>query len=171
MFCDFQVFDSREELQQEARRAELLPDTVCLSPGAYHGLVSAVMILIAVLLTCSLLAGFAYRRYWLVMRKNLLADRASSNLSSSYPNTRSSGLSSISIFGAGLQKQFAGFGRGGNFPGFSKDDMDCPVSAPGGPFEDPSEPIYTDPSLFERSRSLRSIAVSPKRRKSPGSDN
>lgn len=25
---------------------------------------------------------------------------------------------------------------------------------------DPSEPIYTDPSLFERSRSLRSIAVS-----------
>lgn len=27
-------------------------------------------------------------------------------------------------------------------------------------FEDPSEPIYTDPSLFERSRSLRSIAYS-----------
>lgn len=27
-------------------------------------------------------------------------------------------------------------------------------------FDDPSEPIYTDPSLFERSRSLRSIAVS-----------
>lgn len=27
-------------------------------------------------------------------------------------------------------------------------------------FEDPSEPIYTDPSLFERSRSLRSIAFS-----------
>lgn len=26
-------------------------------------------------------------------------------------------------------------------------------------FEDPSEPIYTDPSLFERSRSLRSISV------------
>lgn len=27
-------------------------------------------------------------------------------------------------------------------------------------FEDPSEPIYTDPSLFERSRSLRSISLS-----------
>lgn len=27
-------------------------------------------------------------------------------------------------------------------------------------FADPSEPIYTDPSLFERSRSLRSIAYS-----------
>lgn len=27
-------------------------------------------------------------------------------------------------------------------------------------FGDPSEPIYTDPSLFERSRSLRSISLS-----------
>jgi hypothetical protein len=27
-------------------------------------------------------------------------------------------------------------------------------------FDDPSEPIYTDPSLFERSRSLRSLTVS-----------
>ncbi|CAN7976152.1 unnamed protein product [Ixodes persulcatus] len=37
-----------------------------------------------------------------------------------------------------------------------------PVSqfqAPVSKFEDPSEPIYTDPSLFERSRSLRSLTV------------
>jgi len=34
------------------------------------------------------------------------------------------------------------------------------VSGAGKEFEDPSEPIYTDPSLFERSRSLRSIAFS-----------
>lgn len=36
------------------------------------------------------------------------------------------------------------------------------MSKPGKKFQDPSEPIYTDPSLFEleRSRSLRSIAVS-----------
>ncbi len=27
-------------------------------------------------------------------------------------------------------------------------------------FDDPSEPIYTDPSLFERSRSLRSLTIS-----------
>lgn len=30
-----------------------------------------------------------------------------------------------------------------------------------GAFEDPSEPIYTDPSLFERPRSLCSIAAFP----------
>jgi hypothetical protein len=165
------VFDSREELQQEARRAEPAPETVCLSPGEYHGLVSAVFALVAILLTVSLVSGLAYRKYWLVMRKNILVDRASSNISSSYRNTRSSGLSSgISIFGAGLQKQFGGFGRR-NFPSLPKDDVECPGPAPGGPFEDPSEPIYTDPSLFERSRSLRSIAVSQKRRKSPGPQN
>lgn len=103
------------------------------------------------------------------MRKNILADRSSSNISTSYPTTRSSsrGISSISIFGTGLQKQLASFGRTAHFPSFPKPDLDCPMSAPGGPFEDPSEPIYTDPSLFERSRSLRSIAVSSKRRRSP----
>lgn len=168
-----EVFDSREELQQEARKAEYLPETVCLTPGEYHGLITAILALIAVLLTASLIAGLAYRRYWIVMRKNLIADRASS-VSSSYPNTRSSGLSTglsngISIFGTGMSKQFVGFGRSRNFPSFTvKDDLDCPGPAPGGPFEDPSEPIYTDPSLFERSRSLRSIAVTPKRRRSPG---
>ena len=31
-------------------------------------------------------------------------------------------------------------------------------------FQDPSEPIYTEPSLFERSRSLRSVAASDFRR-------
>lgn len=31
-------------------------------------------------------------------------------------------------------------------------------------FQDPSEPIYTEPSLFERSRSLRSMAASDLRR-------
>lgn len=161
-----EVFDSREELQQEARRAEPAPETVCLSPGEYHGLITAVFALVAILLTISLVAGLAYRKYWFVMRKNILADRSSS-MSSSYPATRSSGVSSgISIFGTGIQKQFIGFGRSRNFPGLPKHDVECPGAAPGGPFEDPSEPIYTDPSLFERSRSLRSIAVSPKRRKS-----
>lgn len=167
------MFDSREELQQEARKAEKIPDTVCLTPGEYHGLVSSLLALIAILLTISLIAGLAYRKYWVVMKKNLIADRSSSNFStSSYPNTSRSGLSTgISIFGAGISKPFSGFNSTRNFPILPKEDMDCPGPAPGGPFEDPSEPIYTDPSLFERSRSLRSIAVSPKRRRSPGPKN
>lgn len=81
----------------QARIAEPAPDVVCLRPGEYHGLIGAVFALVAILLTASLLAGLAYRKYWLVMRKNMIADRiASSNFSSapSYPTSRSSaGLS------------------------------------------------------------------------------
>lgn len=140
------------------------PETVCLTKGEYHSLVSAVLALITILITMSLVAGLAYRKYWTVMQKNIVADRASSNMSSSYPNTRSSGLSGITIFGS-LQNSFGTIGRRTrNIPGLpTNEDVDCPVAAPGGPFEDPSEPIYTDPSLFERSRSLRSISVSQKR--------
>lgn len=163
-----EVFESREELQQEARRAIPAPETVCLTKGEYHTLVSAVLALIAVLLTVALVTGFAYRRYWSVMQKNIAADRASSsNLSTSYPNTRSSPVSGFSIFGNTLQKPFPGLGRSArNFPSLTRaEDLECPAPAPGGPFEDPSEPIYTDPSLFERSRSLRSISVTQKRRR------
>lgn len=129
----FQVFESREELQQEARRAVPAPETVCLTKGEYHTMVSAVLALIAILLTISLVAGLAYRRYWSVMQKNISADRSSLNLSSSYPNTRSSPVSSISMFGAGLQKSFTGLGRARNFPSLPKtDDIDCPSASPGG---------------------------------------
>lgn len=161
-----EVFESREELQQEARKALPVEETVCLTNGEYKGLISTVLVLAAVLITISLLVGLAYKKYWLAMRKNIIADRSSTPISTSYPTTRSSGgisgLTGISIFGTGMQKPF--FGRNRNFPGLIKDDLDLQISAPGGPFEDPSEPIYTDPSLFERSRSLRSISVTQKRR-------
>lgn len=168
LFC-FKVFESREELQQEARRALPVEETVCLTNSEYKGLISTVLVLAAILITISLIVGLAYRKYWLVMRKNVLADRASTPISTSYPTTRSSGISGltgISIFGSNFQKPLFGRARS-NFPGIPKDDLECPVAAPGGIFEDPSEPIYTDPSLFERSRSLRSISVSQKRRHSP----
>lgn len=153
IFVDIlKVFESREELQQEARRASPYTETVCLTSGEYHGMLSALMILIVTLVSFAIGSGLAYRRYWRTGQKNLIADRSSPH--SSYPTTtRSSG---ISIFGGVIPKPFQSFGRTRDFP-----DHDCP--APTGMFEDPSEPIYTDPSLFERSRSLRSISVSPKR--------
>lgn len=39
-------------------------------------------------------------------------------------------------------------------------DPELPKTSSARPFDDPSEPIYTDPSLFERSRSLRSTLAS-----------
>lgn len=163
-----EVFESREELQQEARKALPVEETVCLTNGEYKGLISTVLILAAILITISLLVGLAYKKYWLVMRKNVIAERSSTPISTSYPTTTTrssggiSGLTGISMFGTGMQKPF--FGRTRNFPSLVKDDLDLQITTPGGPFEDPSEPIYTDPSLFERSRSLRSISVSQKRR-------
>ncbi|XP_022904639.2 uncharacterized protein [Onthophagus taurus] len=156
-----EVFESREELQMEARKAEPLLQSVCITPSEYQGLISAVFALVIILITVSLCVGCAYRRYWTVMKKNMAVDRSSPHLSASYPTTRNSALSGLSIFGSGFQKSFVGFNRTNIYP---KDDLDCPEPAPGGPFEDPSEPIYTDPSLFERSRSLRSIAISQKQR-------
>ena len=39
-------------------------------------------------------------------------------------------------------------------------EADVPAAPRTRKFDDPSEPIYTDPSLFERSRSMRSVSAS-----------
>lgn len=76
-----------------------------------------------------------------------------------------------SIFGAGLQKPFASSGLQ-RVHDFGNSRNVEPIASPGmGSFEDPSEPIYTDPSLFERSRSLCSISVAQDaRRRSQSND-
>lgn len=109
VLCDFQVFETREELQQEARRAVPLEETVCLTAGEYKGLVGAVMSLATMLLLLAIGAAMVYRRYWSVIKKNISVDRTSTRSTSSYPPTRSSGFSSsISMFSTGLHKPFTG---------------------------------------------------------------
>ena len=157
-----QVFETREELQQEAQRSTPLSETVCITSGEYEGLISAVLALAIILIILLLAFGLAYRRYWTIMKKNRVADRAPSHASTSYPaTTRASAASGMSSL-FGFQRSFPGFSRAR--PNFPDNDTDCLDPTPGGTFEDPSEPIYTDPSLFERSRSLRSISVSDKGR-------
>lgn len=56
-----EVFDSREELQMEARKIIALPETVCLSNGEYHAFISAILILIILLLGLTIAAGWVYR--------------------------------------------------------------------------------------------------------------
>lgn len=59
--------------------------------------------------------------------------------------------STVSIFGAGLQKTFAT----GNLSRICQIPVINPINKSNGSsrsFDDDSEPIYTDPSLFERSR-------------------
>lgn len=126
-----EVFESREEMEQDtfARKVIAPQETVCLAPSEYHGLISAVVLLMILLLSIALIGGLAYRQYWRVFSKNYKLDRTSptsfnpsplhhANISTSAhqfnanrPNLMgniSSGRSSgLSLFNTGLQKTFA----------------------------------------------------------------
>uniref|UniRef100_A0A2C9GRZ8 No mechanoreceptor potential A n=1 Tax=Anopheles arabiensis TaxID=7173 RepID=A0A2C9GRZ8_ANOAR len=181
-----EVFQSREEMQQDtvARKMVAPIESVCLTHAEYYGLISAVILLIILLISITFAAGIVYRSYWKVFIKNRTLDRSSPVNSFSpsalhnaggsqfeasgrahstasrgggagTPHVRTPG---VSLFGSGLQKTFAT----GNLSRMCQIPVMNPLSRAGAPkseFDDPSEPIYTDPSLFERSRSLRSIAV------------
>uniref|UniRef100_A0A8W7P3G9 No mechanoreceptor potential A n=1 Tax=Anopheles coluzzii TaxID=1518534 RepID=A0A8W7P3G9_ANOCL len=185
-FRPLQVFQSREEMQQDtvARKMVAPIESVCLTHAEYYGLISAVILLIILLISITFAAGIVYRSYWKVFIKNRTLDRSSPVNSFSpsalhnaggsqfeasgrahstasrgggagTPHVRTPG---VSLFGSGLQKTFAT----GNLSRMCQIPVMNPLSRTGAPkseFDDPSEPIYTDPSLFERSRSLRSIAV------------
>ncbi|XP_035910357.1 uncharacterized protein LOC118511407 isoform X4 [Anopheles stephensi] len=181
-FRPLQVFQSREEMQQDtvARKMVAPIESVCLTHAEYYGLISAVILLIILLISITFAAGIVYRSYWKVFIKNRTLDRSSpvnsfspsalhnvsgsqfeasgrahSTASRGGPHVRTPG---VSLFGSGLQKTFAT----GNLSRMCQIPVMNPLSRNGAAkseFDDPSEPIYTDPSLFERSRSLRSIAV------------
>ncbi|XP_021699664.1 uncharacterized protein LOC5570873 isoform X9 [Aedes aegypti] len=180
-FHTLQVFQSREEMQQDtvARKMVAPQETVCLTHSEYYGLLSALILLMILLISITFASGLAYRRYWKVFMKNRALDRTSPvnsftpsalhNVSGSQFHASGRGTSSsrgegnirspgLSLFGNGLQKTFAT----GNLSRMCQIPVMNPISRTNGnksEFDDPSEPIYTDPSLFERSRSLRSIAV------------
>ncbi|KXJ78612.1 hypothetical protein RP20_CCG004114 [Aedes albopictus] len=176
-----EVFQSREEMQQDtvARKMVAPQEAVCLTHSEYYGLLSALILLMILLVSITFASGLAYRRYWKVFMKNRALDRTSPvnsftpsalhNVSGSQFHASGRGTSSsrgdgnirspgLSLFGNGLQKTFAT----GNLSRMCQIPVMNPISRNNGnksEFDDPSEPIYTDPSLFERSRSLRSIAV------------
>lgn len=58
-----EVFESREEMQGDLVPRKLISavETVCLTPSEYHGLVSAVILLMILLLSITLVSGLAYR--------------------------------------------------------------------------------------------------------------
>ncbi|TMW40857.1 hypothetical protein DOY81_014063 [Sarcophaga bullata] len=187
-----EVFESREEIENESYPRKLVApvETVCLTPSEYHGLITAIILLMILLLSITLVSGLAYRRYWKTMSKNRLADRHSpihslghsSSLrtherfseighmpsgttspnhtnSSSSNRTANAFRSNVSMFGGSLHKTFAT----GNLARMCQLPVMNPMrsnNTSNGPnqFEDPSEPIYTDPSLFERSRFVQTTA-------------
>lgn len=120
-----EVFESRDEMQIDStvpRKLMSAVQTICLSPSEYHGLISAVILLVIMLLSISLAAGLAYRRYWATMMKNRSVDRSPTssfipstmhsihhNQINSTPNIQgqSHARSNLNLFNGGLQKTFA----------------------------------------------------------------
>lgn len=123
------------------------------------------------------LCFFSIRKYWKIILKNTSYDSYHSNTNSftnhslgreknhaqNYGTHNKSKVnndefneayrssSTVSIFGSGLQKTFAT----GNLSRICQIPVINPINKSNGSsrnFDDDSEPIYTDPSLFERSR-------------------
>ncbi|XP_063626579.1 uncharacterized protein LOC134798165 isoform X4 [Cydia splendana] len=151
-----EVFDNRNELLEENG-----PDSspvvaavgVCVSPHHYRALLVALCVLLSLLLAMLLAALYIYRRYWRVVRKNIQASCAAPPLRSVTPGPRPT---RPSLFSAShLHKPFSLSGLGRTFAEVGEESGSAGRLA--NAFDDGSEPIYTDPSLFERSRSLRSL--------------
>ncbi|XP_047997433.1 uncharacterized protein LOC125235021 isoform X4 [Leguminivora glycinivorella] len=151
-----EVFDNRNELLEESG-----PDSspvvaavgVCVSPHHYRALLVALCVLLSLLLAMLLAALYIYRRYWRVVRKNIQASSAAPPLRPVTPGPRPT---RPSLFSAShLHKPFSLSGLGRTFVEVGEESGSAGRLA--NAFDDGSEPIYTDPSLFERSRSLRSL--------------
>lgn len=58
-----EVFESRDEIESETVPRKLVSsiNAICLTPSEYHGLISAVILLMILLLSITLAAGLAYR--------------------------------------------------------------------------------------------------------------
>nr|XP_026491011.1 uncharacterized protein LOC113397055 isoform X4 [Vanessa tameamea] len=152
-----EVFDNRNELNEENGVADSAPVVavagVCVSPQHYRALLVALCVLLSLLLAMLTVALYIYKRYWRVVRKNLQVCARDSGPRAAAPAPHPT---RPSLFSAShLHKPFSLSGLGRNFS-----DMGEEAGSSGrlaNAFDDGSEPIYTDPSLFERSRSLRSL--------------
>lgn len=167
-----EVFETREEMLQDsiARKMVAPIDNVCLSYSEYIGLITSVILLMILLVSIAVIVGVLYRKYWKVIMKNkqfsnLSPESICSNqtnyisvnkirpnsVSHSIKNSNHDILSSDkSLFGgSSLQKTFAT----GNLARICQLPVINPINkSNNSDFDDPSEPIYSDVNLFERSR-------------------
>lgn len=58
-----EVFETRDEINSDIVPRKLMSslNSICLTPSEYHGLISAVVLLMILLLSITLAAGLAYR--------------------------------------------------------------------------------------------------------------
>lgn len=148
----FRVYESREGIPEEELdiiTAKHTAEEVCVTAVTYHSLVGTLVILFLLLLVLAVVAGIGFKRARMIGMKNQLADANS--------------LSSTAYLAEASQSQFTSRAQvpqssmQARYPvgvlQQQSSHIEEPLSAFGPPrraFQDPSEPIYTDPSLFER---------------------
>ena len=165
----FRVYESRESIpdgETEIITAKHTVEEVCLTAVAYHGMIGAIVIVFMLLLLFAIIAGICFRKSRIIGLKNKLADSQSS--STSY-------LANSGPFTARAPSQHQHHGHNSRYPGPTNnfttkqtnriqqqrylpnhdmetgEEEDLPsIKNSRRAFPDPSEPIYTDPSLFER---------------------
>ncbi|XP_050539438.1 uncharacterized protein LOC126904438 isoform X2 [Daktulosphaira vitifoliae] len=166
-----EVFESRNDMptmeQQNSVEAIVAQKLVCLSNREYYSMIFTLFMFLALLITVCLSAGIYYKRYWLLMTKEKMINTSCN----SSTNDRQSTGHGRAFSSVGRRSFFSNFsGRKPFRNAFWAHQEEIPSDPTvnqmvigdinKGFVKDPSEPIYTDPSLFEeRSRSLRSIST------------
>ena len=58
-----EVFETREEIEKDTYPRKLVApvETVCMTPSEYHGLITAIVLLMILLFSITLVSGLAYR--------------------------------------------------------------------------------------------------------------
>ncbi|XP_014208276.1 uncharacterized protein LOC106639272 [Copidosoma floridanum] len=150
-----EVYDSRYDMANdnhgeentisEKRIAPVVIDTVCITPSEYYALVTAVVVLAVFLASIALMITIIYRKYvYSVAVKNRQADRQSHDCARKSADN-------FSFMRSGMQNpsHSSPIARSlGGMMGRSSSTALAGGSVHRASF-DPSEPIYTDPSLFE----------------------
>lgn len=160
----YEVYMTRDEIDEPL--PQVLLDEVCLATAEYYTLVMGLVITIICLLGALGAVVFCFRKNRRLDSKNAMADAGNpyhNNSSSSSPPHQQH-LQQKSKFA------FPGsHARTLTQPASYFPSNETTASAPQGEdgaatssrYPDPSEPIYTDPGLFERAKSLRGVLDEP----------
>ncbi|XP_066983890.1 uncharacterized protein [Macrobrachium rosenbergii] len=151
----YEVYMSRDEIEEPQPQTYL--DEVCLATSEYYGMVTGLIITVICLMGSFLVIGFCYRKHRALGTKNAMADAGNP-----YHNQSSQQhlqQNSKSAFPGSHARTLTQPARQVSY----WPSNDAPASSPQGEdgaatssrYPDPSEPIYTDPGLFERAKSQK----------------
>ena len=154
----FRVYESRETIPESDTASSLITgqtDEVCVASGTHQAIIASLVTTILLLLCTIAWAAIVYRKTRDLAMKNRIADGDSSStayLANAGPFYMSSNNPGPNWKSGGGGAGVSGGHQARYLPGLEEQKR---TRAPTGKsyrsnFADPSEPIYTDPSLFER---------------------